>query len=218
VLIFQKACKISETGVKCALIMIPPKKPKKLFLYLFILLSLAMTTAWWQTQRRAEGAERKLSRMTAQYRMVQRRLQQQAERLEQVAFLNFQQEALGRRYPVFQKILRSVWQESRRAGLSPLLVMSVIETESSCQPFAVSSHGAYGLMQINYRVWKDILGIDNRRLFDIDYNVKLGITILKRYLDRARGDLYRALNLYNNGFLYQNSGYAPKVLDSVYLQ
>lgn len=195
-----------------------PKNPKNIVLYFFILAFLGMSFVWWQTRKNAEGVQRSLYRVTAQYRMVQRRMQKQDEQIKQMAFLNFQHHALERRYPVFQKILKSVWTESRKAGLSPLLVMSVVETESACQPFAVSSHGAYGLMQINYRVWKDVLGINSRRLFDIDYNVRLGITILKRYLDRARGDLYRALNLYNNGYHYQNLGYAPKVLDSVYLQ
>ena len=37
-------------------------------------------------------------------------------------------------------------------------------------------------MQVNYPVWKDELNIDRRKLFQVDYNIELGLTILKGYL------------------------------------
>ena len=47
---------------------------------------------------------------------------------------------------------KSFYRKSRDFGFSPYLIMSLIQVESNFDPYAVSSVGAYGLMQVNYSV------------------------------------------------------------------
>jgi soluble lytic murein transglycosylase-like protein len=96
-----------------------------------------------------------------------------------------------------------------RHGIDPALVMAVIQVESSGNRFARNG-GCVGLMQVNKRVWK----LDERRMFEVDYNIEQGVRVLRQYLDRAKGDVIRALHFYNNGISgkHNNKSYAPKVL------
>ena len=71
-------------------------------------------------------------------------------------------------------------------------------------------------MQVRYSVWKDELGIDRSRIFDIDYNIDLGLRILKQYREIAAGNMRRALFLYNNGYKYNNGGYIARVNSSIH--
>ena len=91
-----------------------------------------------------------------------------------------------------------------------------MQVESAFNPLALSTAGAYGLMQVHYAVWKDELQIEKSRIFDIEYNIGLGLKILKQYYDLANGNMDRALFLYNNGYKYNNSGYIAKVNNSIY--
>ncbi len=136
--------------------------------------------------------------------------------LADVELLKYQDKVLKKRYPVFAKIVRAVHKKSRDYGFEPNLIMSLIHVESSFRPYAVSSHGAYGLMQINYSVWKKELDIDYRRIFEIEYNIDLGLKVLKRYYKLTKGNILQALHLYNNGFQYQNHKYKHKVLNTIY--
>lgn len=130
--------------------------------------------------------------------------------------LKFQAEMTARKYPVFSRVVKTVYAKSLEHHIEPRLLMSIIETESSFNPYAVSSAGAYGLMQVNYSIWKDELAIDHRKIFDISYNLELGIRILKNYLKIAKNDVYKALHYYNNGFTLENYGYVGKVVSTVF--
>jgi soluble lytic murein transglycosylase-like protein len=106
------------------------------------------------------------------------------------------------------EILRVAHQEASRAGLPPEMVLAVIDVESAFNPFAVSSAGAQGLMQV-MPFWREELG--RRRLVDIRDNLIMGCTILRYYYDMEKGDWTRALARYN-GSLGRNE-YPQKVLD-----
>lgn len=93
-------------------------------------------------------------------------------------------------------ILRTVHQEATRLGLSPELVLSVMQVESNFDRYAISSAGARGLMQV-MPFWLDELDRPNDDLFDIRTNIRFGCTILRHYLDRERGHHARALARYN---------------------
>jgi soluble lytic murein transglycosylase-like protein len=121
-----------------------------------------------------------------------------------------------KKYPLFSKIVDVVYKKSREYGFNPNLILSLIQTESSFRPRAVSSAGAYGLMQVNYSVWKEELDIDNLRIFDIEYNIDLGMRILKHYHEESGGDLLQTLHLYNNGYRHNNHKYKHKVVSSVF--
>lgn len=98
-----------------------------------------------------------------------------------------------------QRILRAVHCETTKHTMlrdRPQLVLAVIDVESAFDPFAVSSAGAVGLMQV-MPFWPNELGLSTRDLIDVELNVRMGTSILAYYLDRERGDYIRALGRYN---------------------
>jgi soluble lytic murein transglycosylase-like protein len=135
-----------------------------------------------------------------------------------VDFLEYQSTIFQKKFPDFSKIVNITFNKSKMFGFQPNLILAVMEVESAFNPLALSAAGAYGLMQIRYAVWKDELQIDKSRIFNIEYNIELGLQILKQYYDLSGGNIERALFLYNNGYKYQNSGYSAKVNNSIYNQ
>jgi soluble lytic murein transglycosylase-like protein len=93
-------------------------------------------------------------------------------------------------------ILKVAHFEARRAGLKPELVLAVIDVESNFNPAAVSRAGARGLMQV-MPFWKKEIGKPGDSLFNVRTNLRYGCTILKYYLDKEKGNLFRALGRYN---------------------
>ncbi len=106
------------------------------------------------------------------------------------------------------EILKAAHREARRADLPPEMVLAVIDIESAFNPYAVSSAGAQGLMQV-MPFWRKELG--HRRLVDISDNLLMGCTILKYYYDMEKGDWTRALARYNGSVGRRD--YSQKVLD-----
>ncbi|WP_439649578.1 lytic transglycosylase domain-containing protein [Halomonas alkalisoli] len=95
-----------------------------------------------------------------------------------------------------KEMLGRIYHESRLAGLSPEIVLAVIQVESAFRADAVSSAGAVGLMQI-MPFWIRELGRPADELKDPWLNLRYGSTILAHYLAVERGDLTRALARYN---------------------
>lgn len=96
-------------------------------------------------------------------------------------------------------LLRQVHAEAHRAGLQPELVLAVIEVESNFNRWAISSAGARGLMQV-MPFWLDEIGRPDDNLFHVGTNLRFGCTILRYYLDMAKGDLTEALARYNGSY------------------
>lgn len=92
-------------------------------------------------------------------------------------------------------IARWVWVYSQRHNLDPALVLALITIESRFDPFATSSVGAQGLMQI-MPFWKNELGTKSDNLFDVATNIRYGCAILKHYIKRYRTER-KALAAYN---------------------
>jgi soluble lytic murein transglycosylase-like protein len=131
---------------------------------------------------------------------------------QRLALYRFKRSVFQLRYPEFTKIANIVFKKSKEYKFNPYLVMAIIQVESDFNPYAISNAGAYGLMQINYAVWKNELNINFNRIFDKEYNIDLGLKILKHYYDNARGNIFMALFRYNNGFKYNNTRYNGKII------
>jgi len=132
-------------------------------------------------------------------------------KLTNYRFLDYKVDYFAKKYPLCSKILDSVYKKSNQYGFSPELILGVIQIESNFNPTAISHRGAYGLMQVNLAVWRNELSIDDKKIFNIDYNIGLGVEILHRYYKVANGNMNRALHLYNNGYKYNNTSYVKKV-------
>jgi soluble lytic murein transglycosylase-like protein len=106
------------------------------------------------------------------------------------------------------ELLRQIHYEATRVDLPTELVLAVIEVESRFDPFAISSAGALGLMQV-MPFWLKEIGRPDDNLFDIHTNLRMGCTILRYYMDKSKGNLTHALARYN-GSLYSHR-YTSKV-------
>ena len=109
-------------------------------------------------------------------------------------------------------LLQSIHAEATRVGLSPALVLAVIQVESRFDRFAVSRSGARGLMQV-MPFWKKEIGHPGDDLFYPPTNLRYGCTILRYYMDRFNNNPEPALAQYN-GSLGLSSGYAARVLSA----
>jgi soluble lytic murein transglycosylase-like protein len=94
------------------------------------------------------------------------------------------------------ELLRTIHFEALRAGLDPQLVLGIIEVESAFRKYAVSRAGARGYMQV-MPFWPADARRPRDNLFHLRTNLIYGCWILRHYLDREKGDYFRALGRYN---------------------
>ena len=122
------------------------------------------------------------------------------QRLAYLEWLGEMSERLKARAPDYRtrrEMLETIYYESKRAGLDPALMLGLIQVESGFRKFAISSAGARGLTQV-MPFWAGLIGDgDAKKLFNMQVNVRFGCVVLRHYLDRERGDLFRALGRYN---------------------
>lgn len=96
-------------------------------------------------------------------------------------------------------LLKTVWYESRRAGLDPGMVLGLIEVESN---FNVQNEqtGRVGLLGVE-RKWPTLIGDgDVKRLTIIRPNLRYGCSILSAYIEMNDGDLFLALSQYDRSY------------------
>ncbi len=128
---------------------------------------------------------------------------------------------IARRYNVstiaLEPVLAAAEAAGRDANIDPLLIVAVMAIESRFNPFAESSFGAQGLMQVIPRFHKDKIedkagaASDEDALFDPMVNVHVGTEVLREGL-RRYGNLQAALQYYGGAVGDPNAGYARKVL------
>jgi len=121
------------------------------------------------------------------------------DRFDAEVWMMDMEQRLRRFVPATQEritLLRLVHRESVRHGLRPEILLAVIEVESLFDPYAVSSSGAHGLMQV-MPFWRKEIGRPHDNLTQTEINVRYGAAILAHYLQRERGNLPNALARYN---------------------
>jgi hypothetical protein len=125
---------------------------------------------------------------------------------------------ISRRYRVapepISRLVKEAWQVGQRADLDPTLILAIMAIESSFNPFAQSSVGAQGLMQVMTKVHDDkyVAFGGNHAAFDPVTNLRVGVQVLKECIARA-GSLEAGLRFYVGAAnLPDDGGYASKVL------
>lgn len=131
----------------------------------------------------------------------------------ELEYLRFRGSATEIMHPEWVEILNATYKYSHRFNIPAAIILSVIHRESNFRVSAASPV-AFGIMQINYHVWRDELNLDfNRLISDIDYNILHGCIILKQYYLES-GNWNTALLLYNNGYRITNWKYSDRVFKS----
>ena len=126
---------------------------------------------------------------------------------------------LSRRYRVapepVSRLVQEAWSVGQKAGLDPTLILAIMAVESSFNPFAQSSVGAQGLMQVMTKIHNDkyVAFGGNHAAFDPVTNLRVGVQVLKECIARA-GGLEAGLRFYVGAAnLEDDGGYAGKVLN-----
>ena len=125
---------------------------------------------------------------------------------------------ISRRYRVapepVSRLVKEAWSVGSKSGLDPTLILAIMAIESSFNPFAQSSVGAQGLMQVMTRVHDDKYEAfgGNHAAFDPVTNLRVGAQVLKECIARA-GGVEAGLRFYVGAAnLNDDGGYAGKVL------
>lgn len=125
---------------------------------------------------------------------------------------------ISRRYKVAPEpigaLVQEAWSIGQRAQLDPTLILAIMAIESSFNPFAQSSVGAQGLMQVMTRVHDqkyDAFG-GKHAAFDPISNLRVGVLVLRECILRA-GSLQEGLRYYVGAALLESDGgYVGRVL------
>ena len=148
----------------------------------------------------ADGVRLALTRSITDARPPVHRFADIQERIKFLYWLGEMSERLKKKLPDVQvrtDFLKTVWYESRRAGLDPGMVLGLIQVESAFRKYALSPVGARGFMQV-MPFWTRVIGDgEPKMLFNMQSNLRYGCAILRLYIDLERGDLFLALGRYN---------------------
>lgn len=177
------------------------------FVTLLLMASSCLTAANAQTKQQNIDPElrHKLKQTIAQSDSFVDRFDAEVWLVQKSAVLKKYVSDPKKRFTLLQEIHRA----SKRADLPPEIVLAVIQIESHFNSYAVSSVGAQGMMQV-MPFWKKEIGRQQDNLIDMRTNLKYGCTILRHYLDKAKGDWSEALARYNGS--YGKTRYPRKVL------
>jgi soluble lytic murein transglycosylase-like protein len=192
------------------------KKSLSILSSLFIIGLIGLCMAFIDFNKNYEKNRQALYMMSNEVMQLEKKVNSDNRKLKNYDFLEYKVNAFMKKFPHFSKIVDAAYRKSHEYGFHPDLVLGIMQVESNYDPNAVSIVGACGLMQVNVPVWKDELSIDEKHIFDIEYNIDLGLQILKRYLLESNGNIQRAIHLYNNGYKYNNTSYIVKVNRSLF--
>ena len=176
----------------------------------------AHTLSWLQARQIARAPEPTLEQELVEPHAVVRATAADPKELnrQQAAVAQW----LSRRYKVapepISRLVQEAWHVGAKAGLDPMLILAIMAVESSFNPFAQSSVGAQGLMQVMTKVHDEKYtafgGV--HAAFDPVTNLRVGVQVLKECITRA-GSLEAGLRFYVGAAnLVDDGGYAVKVL------
>ena len=206
-LVLAFACGASASGAVLGLVKRPD--PDDRLANVTFTAALAIETAR-RADERARRAEADLSLATARVQALSATSTEQEladlREAERIGVSRFMKDGAALWGDERRRVMAAIVREARRNGLDPALVAAVIQVESHFDPFAVSSAGASGLMQLMLPTARWLLekGPEPKKvrpahLFNPVFNIELGTGYLAHLMSRFDGDLTRALIAYNAG-------------------
>jgi len=206
-LVLAFACGASASGAVLGLVKRPD--PDDRLANVTFTAALAVETAR-RADERARRAEADLSLATARVQALSATSTEQEladlREAERIGVSRFMKDGAALWGDERRRVMAAIVREARRNGLDPALVAAVIQVESHFDPFAVSSAGASGLMQLMLPTARWLLekGPEPKKvrpahLFNPVFNIELGTGYLAHLMSRFDGDLTRALIAYNAG-------------------
>lgn len=112
------------------------------------------------------------------------------------------------------ELIEQISTTAVRRGTDPRIVAATIAVESGCNPYAVSSRGAIGMMQVVPRVWKSEYNFEDVNLFNRRENIETGTEILSNLIEQY--GVYEGIRRYQGtgeGCPTCDAGYVPKILN-----
>ncbi len=94
-------------------------------------------------------------------------------------------------------IVEHTFDNAYKHDIDPLLILSIINAESSFRPKIRNSYGASGLMQVVPRYHKD--KIAGRNILLINTNIEVGVKILQDCFTSNNDNFYKAIRCYSGG-------------------
>lgn len=126
-------------------------------------------------------------------------------------------EKLAVKYRKPKSYIKNIWQrvltetKKSKVDIDPLLVLAMIEQESSFNNNAKSHANAQGLMQVIPR-WHPEKINQGDSLYDVNVSVRVGVKVLEEYMVAENGNLVRALQRYNGALSDPKRRYANRVI------
>ena len=125
---------------------------------------------------------------------------------------------LSKKYKVapepISALVAEAYDVGQRTKLDPTLILAIMAVESGFNPFAQSSVGAQGLMQVMTKIHVDKYELfgGHRAAFDPLANLRVGVAVLQECIRRA-GSLEGGLRYYVGAAnIEDDGGYTAKVL------
>ena len=113
---------------------------------------------------------------------------------------------------VAAEIANVIIQKAQEHSVPVPAVVGTMEVESNFDPYAISSKGARGLLQVMYKVWHKKLSLQSPfELHDIEKGIDSGCRILRIYLDETDNNMKKALYKYVGG----DSTYGKRVYEAM---
>ncbi|GAA6133442.1 lytic transglycosylase domain-containing protein [Oceaniserpentilla sp. 4NH20-0058] len=109
------------------------------------------------------------------------------------------------------EFLKHLHHSASKHNLPPEMVLALIQIESAFKPYAISSVGAQGYMQI-MPFWRNEIGRPHDNLMYYKTNINYGCAILAHYLKKEKGNWTRALARYNGSL--GKTWYPEKVMNA----
>jgi soluble lytic murein transglycosylase len=159
----------------------------------------------WSRDQEIESLENELQSIQTRFMQIEQENKQLRERQRIWEIIEEFNPRMSE--PEKTSLSETVYEESRRYGYDPVLLLALIHTESSFRSDARSVKGAQGLMQIMPAVGQALtpemekaLDIESvtKDLYDPEINVRLGAYYLFKLVHRFE-DVKMAIRAYNEG-------------------